>query len=132
LPPETPDPNLAGRPKLYRLLRPEFVRDNACPLSSDAFCKVTVRDAEKNNNEIIEATKRLISDVIPEFTQSLKKKNIRQKLLNYETDITFELHKRGINCRFLGLIRALIGDDRELKRLLLTEYTILNSIYNIY
>jgi serine/threonine protein kinase/tetratricopeptide (TPR) repeat protein len=56
---------------LYKLFRPEFVRLNPVPLSSDAYSKFG-RDSEaEHNEEVLEATIRLEGQVIPDFAKYL-------------------------------------------------------------
>lgn len=58
---------------LYRLLRPELVRSNPVPLSSDAFSKWPIEDAHSHNIEVMEATRRLETEVLPDCAAFLDK-----------------------------------------------------------
>lgn len=56
---------------MFKLFRPEFVRRNPVPLSSDAFSKFG-KDAElEHNSEALDATVRLEGQVVPEFARYL-------------------------------------------------------------
>lgn len=57
---------------LYRLLRPELVKLNPVPLSPDAFTRVG-HDAAQNvhNREVLEATRRLETEIVPAFATLL-------------------------------------------------------------
>jgi len=104
---------------LYRLLRPEFVETNPVPLCSDAFTHFQDADPDKeqHNQEIVEATKRLFQEVIPDFADALNR--------HHETPVTFEelsqmMHKRGINIRHMGRVRKLVTVP-HLRSFLLTD-----------
>ncbi len=67
LPPEMPDLERYPMCHLYRLLRPELVKDNSVPLSSDA-CSAFVAsetDAMDQARDILNATNKLKNIVIP-------------------------------------------------------------------
>ncbi|KAL6071444.1 PICALM [Balamuthia mandrillaris] len=105
MPPETPERG-TQHTGLCNRLRPEFVRNNPSPLSSDAFSKFGMQRPE-NNQEIMEATKRLHNETIPQFATWLDGKDskwLSSKFVGEE--IAAVIHKHGINLRKLGLIRA--------------------------
>lgn len=79
---------------LFRLLRPELVKNNPVPLSSDAFTYFGHHDAEIHNAEVAEATQHLFDTIIPEFALSLEGRSLTG------FDLVEELHRAGINCRF--------------------------------
>ena len=56
---------------MFKLLRPEFVRRNPVPLSSDAFSKFGKDGELEHNSEVLEATVRLEGQVVPEFARYL-------------------------------------------------------------
>jgi hypothetical protein len=58
-------------PHLYRMLRPELVRNWSSPLSSDAFSRLD-RD-ENNRAEVIQCYNSLIGQIIPNFARELDK-----------------------------------------------------------
>ena len=110
-PPEHPEETLHIRREprdmsiFWKLLRPEFVRRNPLPLSSDAlsmFCDDTL-DEEEHSMNIKNATNRLIKEVIPEFALWL---STRQEDELNKMDLRFDMHRAGINMRHLGLIRS--------------------------
>ncbi len=49
---------------LVNLLRPELVKSNPVPLSSDSFTWFGLHNSVRHNNEASEATKRLRTDLI--------------------------------------------------------------------
>ena len=110
-PPEHPEetPHIRREPRdmsiFWKLLRPEFVRRNPLPLSSDAlsmFCDET-RDEEEHSLNIKSATNRLVNEVIPQFAEWLSTRETDE--LN-KMDLRFDMHRAGINMRHLGLIRS--------------------------
>ncbi|KAL6070346.1 Clu domain-containing protein [Balamuthia mandrillaris] len=114
-----PEPPLAGLKSayLFRLLRPELVKGNKQPLSSDAFSNFGRHQKEVNNAEVTEAYRRLIGVIIPSFSswldqQPISKPNIR--------DLISNLHRQGINVRYLGKVRSLLR-NAEWRQVLLEE-----------
>jgi len=121
---------------LYKLLRPELVKSNPVPLSSDAFSSFG-RPNQKEHNEYVlqcclllwltnsqtsevrEATRRVLAEIIPNklarnkgfLTQSVKD----------------ELHSFGVNVRYLGSVYAHSKDrghpnyERDVHLILLIE-----------
>jgi hypothetical protein len=53
------------------MFRPEFVKLNPVPLSSDALSRFGGDDNAQHDKEILEATQRLIDKVIPSFATFL-------------------------------------------------------------
>ncbi|GAB5364258.1 hypothetical protein AAMO2058_000954400 [Amorphochlora amoebiformis] len=64
-PAEPPDPTIRNG-HLYRMLRPELVRTNRVPLSSDVYLKLASHD-KKSMDEVSNAFRRLRLKVIPKF-----------------------------------------------------------------
>ncbi|KAL6074899.1 Rab GTPase domain containing protein [Balamuthia mandrillaris] len=119
MPPETPERG-TQHTGLCNRLRPEFVRNNSSPLSSDAFSKFGMQRPE-NNQEIMEATKRLHNETIPQFATWLDGKDskwLSSKFVGEE--IAAVVHKHGINLRKLGLIRAKCR-SKQVRSILLQE-----------
>lgn len=56
---------------LYRLFRPEFVKNNPVPLCSDAYSTWEVEDIVLHNQDIANATHRLENEVIPQVSTLL-------------------------------------------------------------
>ncbi len=93
---------------LYELMRPEWVAENPVPLSSDAFSGFSsFRMDSIDNREVFESSQRLVNVRVPEFAQWLDTAMLvptfAKKALKMLTE---ELHRRGINCRYLGRVRA--------------------------
>ncbi|KAL6059841.1 Clu domain-containing protein [Balamuthia mandrillaris] len=122
-PPEFPKPGVQMA-HLFRLLRPEFVREWPKPLCSDAFSGFIKHfDMEQHNEEIKAATRHLISVVIPSYADilSIMIKEARQKTDGLENfSLTEALHSKGINIRYLGMLRRYMTDI-DCKTLLLVE-----------
>ena len=118
-PPETPKRNVPGG-FLYRLLRPELVRQFDKPLSSDAFTLFGEHDSEKHDAEVREATEFLHNHIIPSFAISLSKESSENISSPPISDILVKLHRAGINIRFLGEVRSYITDT-SLRKTILTE-----------
>ncbi|GAM20836.1 hypothetical protein SAMD00019534_040110 [Acytostelium subglobosum LB1] len=89
---------------LYELLRPELVKSNSKPLSSDALTGWGKFDpnSSEHNYEVKEASYKLFLKVIPKFVKYLDGLDMCEKK---ELHLTQELHRVGINCRYLGLIK---------------------------
>ena len=111
MPPETPRPGGVRTAHLFRLLRPEFVRSYVNPLCSDGYSSfIRHHNALPLNKEIARATAVLQSELIPqfapEFTSSLVAEVEAHGWRAMETFRSSEaLHRRGINIRYLGLLR---------------------------
>lgn len=115
LPPEAPTRKNSTE-FLYRLLRPEFVRSYPKSLSSDAFSKFETVDAAEHNEELRNATELLKTRHIPKlgrYLDSLEGPNADNLRLPEL------LHRRGINLRHLGLVRASATSPKIRKALLL-------------
>ena len=115
-PPETPDQTLPGS-FLYRLLRPELVRQFKTPLSSDAFTLFGQHNCELHDEEVRQATNFLHEEVIPSFARALSE----EKAAPID-EILVRLHRAGINIRFLGEVRSLVTDEGHRKALLTEIY----------
>ena len=124
-PPEAP--KYQDRSQYYCLLRPEFVRNYKIPLSSDAFTKFGEQDNLINNQEIIQATNYLYQFVIPNFIKILYSYDYESDWISFR--ITEKLHRNGINCRQLGLIRSAVRPNHPLGKLLLSEMLARTLIY---
>ena len=108
-PPTTPSKPPRGC-HLFRLLRPEFLRKYKKPLSSDGFSAFASKgtdeleaEAQRNKDEIREATAYLLGVQIPRFARDLASipPAVRDSL-----DISFLVHESGINVRYLGRVYA--------------------------
>jgi tetratricopeptide (TPR) repeat protein len=115
MPPEKPVKGLRSA-HMFRLLRPEYVKQYHTPLCSDA-CSRFVPEAEvhEHNEEVAEATAVLKDEVIPAVAMDLQ-------TLRHGWDFSLQsvLHSRGANLRYLGLLRSHVRDP-ELRDLILVE-----------
>ncbi|EGG19006.1 Histidine kinase A [Cavenderia fasciculata] len=104
---------------LYELIRPELVKSNKNPLSSDALTGWGKFDpnSTEHNYEVKEASYRLFLQVIPKFVYHLDHMDSMEKR---ELHLTQELHRMGINCRYLGLARRLFTCN-SLRKIILGE-----------
>lgn len=105
----------------YKLLRPETVRSNETPLSSDAFTtwgKLDSRFQEHNKN-VLKATLKLLLQEVPAFAESL---DIHVEEMTGANLVT-ELHRAGINIRHLGQVRHKCK-SRKAKDMLLLEMVV--------
>lgn len=118
---------------LYRLLRPELVKQNPVPLSSDAFSRWGLHRAAQHNGEVVAAAGRLTSEIIPAFIAHL-----RETLADgseghhhrgsgvlfdfWPTNIgthidgellTQQMHRRGINARYLSTIYTALATTSD-------------------
>eukprot|EP01091_Cochliopodium_minus_P004832 TRINITY_DN1472_c0_g2_i1.p1 TRINITY_DN1472_c0_g2~~TRINITY_DN1472_c0_g2_i1.p1 ORF type:complete len:1451 (-),score=404.43 TRINITY_DN1472_c0_g2_i1:87-4439(-) len=103
-PPSSPTRDKKGE-HLFRLLRPEFLRKYLKPLSSDAFSAFGSDNIKENNLEVIEATKYLFKELIPNFAQDLNRRYSNSSTELLSNNLIEEIHSVGINCRYLGLLR---------------------------
>eukprot|EP00007_Cunea_sp_BSH-02190019_P008714 CAMPEP_0174231676 /NCGR_PEP_ID=MMETSP0417-20130205/2152_1 /TAXON_ID=242541 /ORGANISM="Mayorella sp, Strain BSH-02190019" /LENGTH=1372 /DNA_ID=CAMNT_0015309601 /DNA_START=124 /DNA_END=4238 /DNA_ORIENTATION=- len=114
-PPEPPIRLIRGC-HLVRLLRPELVEayQHVSPLSPDAFSTFSASRAE-DNREVIGAVKYLRDKVIPNFVRSVevggRYRSFEGSDWLAEGDVLATMHKRGINCRYLGRIYDLAKSD---------------------
>jgi Tfp pilus assembly protein PilF len=117
-PPESPTVNPCpnGLGYLFRLLRPEFVKQSEVPLCSDSYSNFgrapsnagveRKRESRSNNRDVKAATQRLLDEVIPVFVMRLRVnigEAVRQKVDLQR--LTQYAHASGINLRYLGAIR---------------------------
>jgi hypothetical protein len=129
---------------LYKVMRPELVRRYKEPLSSDAYssfvrvrffttCSArrvgtksstvawqTMADEEENNYKVLEATEFLLADVISDFAAWFDNHFLSTKDAIPLSSLTELIHREGINCRYLGLIRHRVEVD-DLKKMILNE-----------
>jgi hypothetical protein len=87
---------------LYSCLRPELVRDSPNSLSSDAFTRFGLHDAEIHNNEVRAATKSLTVDRLPKLAKRLRLAQVR-------------MHWRGCQCALSACIHSLEKRARRIK-----------------
>ncbi|KAJ3261190.1 hypothetical protein HK103_006499 [Boothiomyces macroporosus] len=88
-------------------LRPEFLAIYQSPLCSDALTPTSGgsrREIEVNDDELLKAARFLRENWIPAFVSSIDSLDI----CPYDSySLTNEMHKKGINMRYLGLIYQL-------------------------
>jgi len=126
-------PNIKGS-FLCRMFRPEFLRQHLTPLSSDVFCKwadnpLDSNAESQNNGEVVDATLVLEQETIPAATNDIDQTYspfMLQSSPFLEEDqllreIIVDLHSRGVNVRYLGLVRSHLPPNSPLRLLLLTE-----------
>lgn len=88
-----------GTEVLYELLRPELVRTNTLPLSSDSCTRWGSDDAAVHNAEVADACKRLYETQIPAVAAKLDAMSPTQYSPAMLKDA---LHAAGVNMRHLG------------------------------
>jgi hypothetical protein len=90
------------------LFRPEFIKYYYRPLCPDSFSGFIDADPhqEKHNQEIVEATKHLIEDILPGVGIHLADLVVaaKQKGQIASLPLTETLHSKGMNMRLLGLL----------------------------
>lgn len=125
-PPTQPRPNIKAD-FLISHFRPEFIKNYEVPLCSDSWSGFNLENKKQHNQEIKEATKVLLTKTIPQFSywleneskfQALDPKN-PNSIPNLE-DLISNIHRSGINIRYIGEIRRSITKE-NLKEYLLTE-----------
>lgn len=112
MPPVAPLVSTARRDIFYKLFRPEFVCSYKEPLSSDAFSTFGALDRAKHNAAIVEATRFLLEEHIPKVASQITLPDTK--------NITRFLQQRGINVRFIGLVRS-VATLPEARQVLLKE-----------
>ena len=107
-PPEAPGEGAHPQSIFYRLLRPELVRSFPKPLSSDAFSGWQSGDSlsDEMNEDVEEATRKLFESIIPSYPHTSFLTHDFQSLFRSEICNISDVHRRGINLRHLGLLRA--------------------------
>eukprot|EP01065_Artemidia_motanka_P045603 TRINITY_DN6733_c0_g1_i1.p1 TRINITY_DN6733_c0_g1~~TRINITY_DN6733_c0_g1_i1.p1 ORF type:complete len:1742 (+),score=470.97 TRINITY_DN6733_c0_g1_i1:80-5305(+) len=112
-----PEPPCEGSSHLFRLLRPELVRRNRTPLSSDA-CSAFGHDHRKeHDNEVREAALTLHKEVIPRCAARVAHQLLLRSgrlegggarsvhpALSPPLPVTAVLHSHGINMRHVGRV----------------------------
>lgn len=138
MPPEYRRKRSPGHNLVYRL-RPEFVRKYPLPLSSDAYSGMGNHNSEIHNTEVKEATMYLIHECLSKFKdkfeQHLKYEKINSNILGLsglenvlkenvykkaQTMLISEMHREGLNLRYMGRIRK-ISTNKDLRKVLLVE-----------
>ena len=95
-----------GMSIFWRKLRPEFLRRCPFPVSPDAF-SLFIKDSpdcDEQNEACLNASSKLVGEVIPAFADWLSKVPYNQVV---ELDLTAQMHRRGVNMRHLGLLRSM-------------------------
>jgi len=107
MPPEEPVPGLRAA-SLYRLLRPEFVKQYPVPLCCDAFSAFVPNDAEaeKHKEEVREATHYLRTVAVPRVAAALS----AMLRAGWNVSLVAAVHRGGVNLRYLGLVRSHVRD----------------------
>lgn len=116
-PPSDPEPTKSLVPRashLVFLMRPEFVKNyRFSTLCSDGFSRFIVDPIDKHNqshlehnNKLAQAWAHLVARVIPDFARHLcHTKRVYRVVF---PPIRQEFHARGINLRYLGLVRQFV------------------------
>eukprot|EP01087_Luapelamoeba_hula_P011123 TRINITY_DN2996_c0_g1_i1.p1 TRINITY_DN2996_c0_g1~~TRINITY_DN2996_c0_g1_i1.p1 ORF type:complete len:1244 (-),score=201.79 TRINITY_DN2996_c0_g1_i1:41-3772(-) len=105
-PPEAPSPD-ETRAVYYNMLRPELVKNNPVPLSSDAltgWCSKDTIDGRRNNEEVKACSMRLHTEVIPALAAAFD----RESTPEASWDFSLEFHSHGVNMRHLGRVKELV------------------------
>ncbi|EGC40299.1 hypothetical protein DICPUDRAFT_146844 [Dictyostelium purpureum] len=124
-PPTYPDENVSGG-HLFQLFRPEFLKSHPKKLCSDAFSGFIKNDPDRlhHNQEVKEASNRLLTELIPRLSTRLKwmiKESLNTgTLLSGDVHIPEQFHRQGINMRWIGHMLVLM-DDRDSCFVLLIE-----------
>lgn len=132
-PPESPKLGLSQKPRaqFFRMLRPELVRQFNKPLSSDAHTAFGRDESAIHNAEVDEATLFLQNTVIPAYAETLSNK---QQLKQYVDGsvLVRELHRWGINLRYIGFVRSKLAPSNTAGRQLLLLEMVLRCLKNLF
>jgi hypothetical protein len=118
MPPEAPQLALIrhSRSEFFNMLRPELVKRNDVPLSCDACTSFGKTNSDINNKEVESATLLLQQTIMPEFAEKINTKMIK---LHNGTQLGEEMHRAGLNLRYLGFLRAKVNEPKARSLLLL-------------
>ena len=100
----------------FRLMRPELLqrrrREKEPRLSSDALSAFVkgAGDFEQQSRDVSDATTYLVQHVVGEWAREFEKTRIS---VDDKTHVSLSplLHKSGINCRHMGLVRSLLTQE---------------------
>jgi len=109
---------------LYKVFRPEFVKKYPIPLLSDAFSPFLKGDPKEHeyNMEVKEATNYLFETTIPNFARWLQEYYPSLEIEQNPGVLTELIHREGINCRYLGMVRQHVSKSMiQLRNFLLME-----------
>lgn len=103
-----------GRPMFYRLLRPELLRilrskgqlELYPPVCPDAFTNWCLDNREYHDATAKNATLFMLHFMIPRLARNLVGDLSKQVMAKACRSMSVALHRYGINCRHLGLLRA--------------------------
>lgn len=118
-PPITPVRDVVGG-HLFQMFRSEFLDSWLVPLSSDAYSRFvdSQPDKKKNNDDVDTATKDLLGITLSNFARELAaalEEEVRIVGTLTQFRLTEELHRKGINMRYLGLLVARLGKFKYAK-----------------
>jgi tetratricopeptide (TPR) repeat protein len=124
-PPTVPRPGIKGD-FLKSQMRPELVKSNPIPLCPDSFSGFRLENKLDHNREIIDATNRLLNQIIPDFAERIES-YLAVEILHSDNEmestleeILIQMHRQGINFKYLGYIRDHLRNE-ILRSLFLTE-----------
>lgn len=125
-PPENPAFRKARGGVLYKLLRPELLIRNEESLSSDVFLQFGKHDRPREELRVVAATKRLYSQIVPDFAQSLiATQPVDRYPYDWHEYVRVAMHRQGINLRYLGSVRRLVPSaEVHIRKVLLTEMVV--------
>jgi hypothetical protein len=89
-------------------------------------CRFGLENKAKHNDEVRSATKRIFEEIIPKLVPDLELKiptNVYESVQEYRTcleNLVSEVHKRGINLRYLGHVASHVKIP-QLQVLIMTE-----------
>ena len=98
---------------LFRLLRPELVKQYPTPLCSDTFSnfvKHYVDDAREHAYEVKDAHLYLTQQIIPAFGKMLSVQDANIFKVNH---VIQSMHREGINLRYLGYVRGYLDPSAK-------------------
>ncbi len=101
---------------LYKLFRPEFLKNLPLPLSSDAFSQFGNPDNLTIHNKENQEAAKMLMNLVKQFASFLDDNYMRYKA----HELTEILHREGINVRYIGVLRS-HAKVNGLKALLLNE-----------
>jgi Translation initiation factor eIF3 subunit 135 len=118
-------PQYEAKERLYRLLRPELVSSNDVPLSADCYSPLSYSTYKELNRlkelktmmqDLQRATLRLCTRIVPAYARRVAVDVPAAfdggVLSDYR--LVQEMHRRGINLRFIGALIANVPEPSEL------------------
>lgn len=107
---------IGTRPYLWRLMRPEFVEQNARPLNPDGMLRLSgsdgsLADLRDATDRLLESLDWVAAAVAEDMEEAVELATTDSARLDVLGSIKGALHSQGINMRYIGRVRQLCPDE---------------------